>query len=86
MTKEVFDDIVRNNKVSSINSYSNDPLSDLLVEIYFEGYCDGYNHVINVARNLGPRIFGSGHREFVEKHIDNIRARLSAIEEYNGKL
>ena len=86
MTKEEFETIVRNNKVSSLCFSSNDPLSDLLVEIYFEGYCDGYNHVINVARNLGPRIFGSSHRKFIEERIKSIRARLSAIEEYNGKL
>ncbi len=86
MTKEELEKIVNDNKVSSLCSFSGDPLTDLLKEIYFEGYCEGYNHAAGLLQNLGPRIFGCRMDDFLEKNKNRIRERMSAIIKYNAEL
>lgn len=82
MTEEELSNIIANNKVSSLCSFSGNPLIDLLKEIYYEGYCEGYNHAIGILQNTGPRIFGCQMDEFIKNNMEKINNRMAAIEKY----
>ena len=82
MMKEEFENIVANNKVSSLCSFSGNPLIDLLKEIYYEGYCEGYNHAVGILQIDGPRIFGCRMDEFIKNNMEKINNRMAAIEKY----
>ena len=79
MTKDEFNRIVGETKVSTLCSYSDDPLRDLLAEIYFEGYRDGFKHIKGIVDNFEPRIFGCNSEKFFEKNMDKINRRVQAI-------
>ena len=55
MTKDEFNRIVGETKVSTLCSYSDDPLRDLLAEIYFEGFKDGFTHLKGIVDRVASR-------------------------------
>ena len=84
MKQEELQNIIRDTRVSSAIYSSGDPFRDLLSEIYFEGYQDGYNHLKDIIERQEPRIFGCGSSEFFAKNMDKIRRRTNAIFEAEG--
>ena len=80
MTEE-FEKIIRETKVSSLCSNSGDALLDLLKEIYYEGYRDGYTHVQGMIAMHYPRIFGCHYDEYFNENMEKIRRRVNAISE-----
>ena len=85
MTREELENIVRENKVSSELPCTDDPLLDLLKEIYYEGYCNSYNNTVLILQFFGAGNSGCGSDEFFGKNIDKIRRRIDAINEYIQK-
>lgn len=79
MTQEELHNIIHDTRVSSAIYSTGDPFRDLLSEIYFEGYVDGYNHLKDIIEWQEPRIFGCGSSEFFAKNMDKIRRRADAI-------
>ena len=78
-SKEEFDQIVRETKVSSLSVDHGDPLRDLMEEIYWAGYTDGYTHAIGILQMTGPSIFGSKADKFFEKNMLKIHRRIEAM-------
>lgn len=79
LSEEEFDLIVRETKVSSLSVNHEDPLRDLMEEIYWEGYCDGYRHAIGILQRTGPSIFGSNADTFFKRNMSKIHKRVEAI-------
>ena len=81
MTKKEFEKIIRETKVSSLWSNSGDAFIDLLKEIYYEGYRDGFTYVQGMISIHYPRIFGCNSDEYFNQNMDKIRRRMDAISE-----
>lgn len=79
MTRERFDELVHETKVSKLATNYGDPLRDLMSEVYWEGHVDGYTHAIDILINIGVRLAGCGMNDFFDKHMDNIHRRVDAI-------
>lgn len=79
LSEDEFDQIVRETKVSSLSVNYGDPLRDLMEEVYWEGYSDGYRHAIGILQMTGPSIFGSNADEYFKKNMKKIRRRVEAI-------
>lgn len=79
MTLEEVERIIRDTKVSSLTANSGDLIRNMLEEIYYEGYCDGYTHVQRIVAMHYPRIFGCSNKEFFDENMDKIHRRLNAI-------
>lgn len=84
MTQDELNDIISENRVSTAVFRTNDKLCDLLEEIYYEGYRDGYNHLKGIIERQDPRIFGCHSDSYFEKNMDKIRRRVDAIHEAEG--
>ena len=80
LSKEEFEAIVRETRVSSLTANHGDPLRDLAEEIYWEGYCAGYNRAANLLQQLRPRIAGSNAEAFFNENIEKIHRRVKAME------
>ena len=81
MKKDEFETIISETKVSSLSANSGDALRDLLEEIYYEGYRDGFTHVQGMIAMHYPRIFGCHYDEYFNENMDKIRRRMDAISE-----
>lgn len=81
MTKEQYNQFKMNNSVSSLNSNSGDKVQDLMKEVYYEGFCEGYEYAIGRLQLIGPSIFGCRFDDYFGKYMPKIRARLDAIRE-----
>ena len=79
MTREEFKKIVWETKVSGMTANHGDPLRDLLSEIYYEGYRDGYIHAAELLGNLGPGLAGCDMDRFFDKNMEKIHRRVDAI-------
>ena len=79
MTEEQYNQFKMNNKVSSLNANSGDRIQDLMEEIYYEGFYEGYEHAIRKLQMTGPTIFGCNFKEYFGKYMPTIHARLDAI-------
>lgn len=81
MTREEFKKIVWETKVSVLTTNHGDPLRDLLSEIYYEGYREGYVHAAELLRNLGPGLAGCDMDRYFTKNMGKIHRRVDAINE-----
>ena len=69
MTREEFKKIVWETKVSGLTANHGDPLRDLLSEIYFEGYREGYIHAVELLGSFGPGLAGCDMDKFFENNM-----------------
>lgn len=81
MTREEFKKIVWETKVSGLTANHGDPLRDLLSEIYFEGYREGYIHAVELLGSFGPGLAGCDMDKFFDNNMGKIHRRVEAINE-----
>ena len=84
MTKEELDSIIKDTHVSSMEFCGDDPLKELVLEVLFEGYCDGMKHAANTVHNLDETLYFVYCKDFLKKNMEKIRKRVSAIKEYES--
>ena len=46
MTEEQYDKFKSDNKVSTLSAWTGDYVQDLMEEVFYEGYCAGYESAI----------------------------------------
>ena len=81
MTEEQYNLFKMNNSVSSLTSNSGDRVQDLMEEIYYEGFKEGYGYAVSWLELFGPSMFGCNLKKYFDKHMPTIHARLDAIRE-----
>jgi hypothetical protein len=52
-----------------------------MCKVFYKAYEDGYNHAIGLLRNVGPRLFGCGFDEYLDKNMEKIHRQIDAINE-----
>ena len=82
MTEEELKRIVRETRLSNVSLFSDEPIWDLMNEIYCAGYLDGYNNTVGISNFVEYSIFDCHVCEYLNKNLDKICKRLDAIYEY----
>lgn len=85
MTEEQYDKFKSDNKVSTLSAWTGDYVQDLMEEVFYEGYCAGYESAIRRLRITGPSSLGCNFKKFFDENMPTIHAHLNAIREIEAE-